>query len=71
MNYYYVKVWQTYVDYCGKMYIVTEVSKDKVVLVDENSYIYILDRLEFISECMGSYYFRIKSYEKFYRLAYY
>lgn len=63
MNYYNIKPWQTYLDYMGVLYIVTDVSKKWVVLVDEDDIIYKFDRLEFISEVMGARYNKVISTE--------
>lgn len=61
MNYYYLRPWQIYLDYCGWFHILTEVSKDKVVLVDEDGVVLEMGRLEFVSECLGARYHRIQN----------
>lgn len=63
MNYYNVRIWQTYLDYSGVLYIVTEVDKKWVVLVDEEGEVLKVDRLRFIREVMGARFNRVLSTE--------
>ena len=55
-----VKIWDTFLDYMGVMFIITEVTPTKVMWVDENGNDHSESLDEFESEWDGARYHRVK-----------